>query len=168
MVTASAEDGNGVGVNSDQSDNNAVDSGAAYVFHRSGGTWSQQAYVKASNTQAGDQFGAGVSVSGDVMAVTANWEASNGVGVNSGSQADDSATSSGAAYVYLRDGVTWTQHAYVKASNSDAYDNLGFDVAVDGDTLVVGAHYERSGATGIDGNQDDDLVDEAGAVYVFR
>ena len=62
----------------------------------------------------------------------------------------------------------FAQRAYVKASNSDAYDNLGFDVAVDGDTLVVGAHYERSGATGINGNQDDDSVDEAGAVYVFH
>ena len=168
VVAATGEDGNGVGVDGDQSDNNAVSSGAAYVFHRSGGTWSQQAYVKASNTQEVDQFGIGVAVSGDVMAVTANLEDSNGVGVNSPSQADDSASASGAAYVYVRDGATWSQRAYVKASNSDTFDNFGFSVAVDGDTVVVGAHYERSGATGIDGNQDDDLVDEAGAVYVFR
>lgn len=167
-VSAPGEDGNGVGVNGDQDDNNAGSSGAVYVFHRSGGTWTQQAYVKASNTQTGDQFGVGVAVSGDVLAVTANMEDSNGVGVNGGSQADDSATASGAAYVYLREGSTWTQHAYVKASNADAFDNLGFGVAVDGDILAIGAHLESSGATGIDGNQADNSATSAGAVYVFH
>ena len=57
VVGAHCEDSNATGVNGNQSDNSAIDSGAAYVFVRSGTNWSQQAYLKASNTGAGDQFG---------------------------------------------------------------------------------------------------------------
>ncbi len=51
--------------------NSAADSGAAYVFTRTGGVWSQQAYLKASNTDASDQFGLAVAVSGDTVVVGA-------------------------------------------------------------------------------------------------
>ena len=69
-----------------------------YVFTRSGRTWSQQAYLKASNTGTGDEFGSSVSLSGDTLAVGAYWEDSNATGVN-GDQNDNSARSSGAVYV---------------------------------------------------------------------
>ena len=99
VVGARFEDSSATGVNGNEADNSAVDSGAAYVFRRTGGVWSQEAYLKASNTDAGDRFGFGVAVSGDTIVVGASREASNATGVN-GNQADNSATRAGAAYVF--------------------------------------------------------------------
>ncbi len=113
------------------------------VFVRSGTTWSQQAYLKASNTGAGDRFGGSVSVSGDTVVVGAYLEDSSTTGVNS--TPNNSATDSGAAYVFVRGGTTWSQQAYLKASNTGANDYFGNSVAVSGDTVVVGAPYEDSG-----------------------
>jgi hypothetical protein len=66
--------------------------------------------------------------------------------------------------------MIWTQTAYVKASNPDAGDNLGFSLALsaDGSTLAVAALLEASAAIGIDGNQADNSAAGAGAVYVFQ
>ncbi len=105
---------------------------------RSGNTWSQQAYLKASNTGAGDQFGLSVAVSGDTLVVGAAYEDSNATGVG-GEQGNNSASDAGAAYVFVRSGNTWSQQAYLKASNTGADDLFGCSVAVFGDTLVVGA-----------------------------
>ena len=124
VVGAHREDSNATGVNGNQSDNSAVDAGAAYVFVRSGTTWSQQAYLKASNTGAGDCFGCSVAVSGDTVVVGALGEDSNATGVN-GNQSDNSAADAGAAYVFVRSGTTWSQQAYLKASNTGAGDLFG-------------------------------------------
>jgi hypothetical protein len=70
------------------------------VFSRSAGVWSQQAYIKASNTGADDQFGARVALSGDTLAVGAFAEDSNGIGVNSAAEGDNSSSSSGATYIF--------------------------------------------------------------------
>ena len=88
------------------------------------------------------------------MVVGATGEASNATGVN-GNQSDNSATDSGAAYVFVRSGTNWTQQAYLKASNTGADDYFGWSVAVSGDTVVVGALGEDSNATGVNGNQSD-------------
>jgi hypothetical protein len=154
------------GINGNQADNSANTSGAVYVFARSGGLWSQQAYVKASNTNAADQFGNSVAVFGDTLAVGAPFEQSAATGIN-GNQADNSAAGSGAVYVFARSGSVWAQQAYVKASNTDKSDNFGHAVSLSGDTLAVGAHLESSSATGINGNQADNSAGQAGAVYVF-
>ena len=166
VVGAWAEDSNATGVNGNQADNSQVFSGAAYVFVRSGGTWTQEAYLKASNTGAGDQFGYSVAVSGDTVVVGAWAERSNATGV-SGNQADNTAATSGAAYVFVRSGATWTQQAYLKASNTGAGDQFGQSVAVSGDTVVAGATGEDSNATGVDGNQADNSASFSGAAYVF-
>ena len=166
VVGAAGEDSNATGINGDQSDNSAFVAGAAYVFVRSGTTWTQQAYLKASNTDAGDDFGDSVAVSGDTVVVGAAGEASNATGIN-GDQSDNSAGAAGAAYVFVRSGATWTQQAYLKASNTDAVDDFGYSVAVSGDTVVVGAFGEASNATGINGDQSDNSADDAGAAYVF-
>jgi len=166
VVGAYWEDSNAVGVDGNQADNSATNSGAAYVFVRSGTTWSQQAYLKASNTEASDSFGRRVAMSGDTVVVGAYFEDSAAVGVD-GNQADNSATNSGAAYVFARSGGTWSQQAYLKASNTGALDAFGWSVAVSGDTVVVGAFVESSNATGVDGNQADDSASAAGAAYVF-
>ena len=88
-------------MNGNQSDNSALSAGAAYVFVRSGTSWSQQAYLTASNTDAGDLFGLSVGISGDTVVVGARDEASSATGVN-GDESDNSAAESGAAYVFVR------------------------------------------------------------------
>ena len=169
-VGAVGEGSNATGINGDQSDNSAGSSGAAYVFVRSGTSWSQQAYIKASNTANADQFGISLSLSGDgnTLAVGANAEDSNATGIN-GDQSDNSASSSGAAYVYVRSGTSWSQQAYIKASNAEANDFFGqsLSLSADGNTLAVGANGEASNATGINGDQSDNSVIPAGAAYVF-
>jgi hypothetical protein len=145
------EDSNATGIGGDEADNSASDSGAVYVFTRTGATWSQQAYIKSSNTGTTDYFGRSVALSGDTLAVGAYGEASNTTGID-GNQADNSAPGSGAVYVFTRTGTTWSQQAYIKASNAEAYDYFGYSVALSGDTLAVGAYAEAGGS---------------GAAYVF-
>jgi len=167
-VGAYGEDSSTKGVKKkeEQSDNNALSSGAVYIFVRSGGVWTQQAYLKASNTDADDYFGYSVSLSGDTLAVGAYGEASIAKGVN-GSQADNNALQSGAVYVFVRSNGVWTQQAYLKASNTDVWDSFGYSVSLSGDTLAVGAAWEDSRAKGVNGSQDDDNAFNSGAVYVF-
>ncbi len=169
VVGAPYESSAATGVNNDnQSDNSAEDAGAAYVFVRGGSTWTQQAYLKASNTDAGDLFGTSVAISGDTIVVGADSEDSAATGVNNDNQSDNSASYAGSAYVFVRGGSTWTQQAYLKASNTDAGDLFGTSVAISGDTIVVGAPYESSAATGVNNdNQSDNSASYAGAAYVF-
>jgi len=166
-VGANGEDSSSTGINSTP-DELASDAGAVYVYSRNGSTWIQQAYVKASNTGAGDTFGTSVELSadGNTLAVGAQGEASSSTGINS--TPDELASYAGAVYVYSRSGSTWTQQAYVKASNTGAVDLFGYAVALsaDGNTLAVGALFEASSSTGINSTPDD-LASLAGAVYVY-
>ena len=146
----------------------------------SGQPMRQTAYLKASNPGMFDHFGEGgaldghignaVAVSGDgnTIAVGAQHESSNARGIN-GNQNNDSAYNAGAVYVFTRNGGDWTQQAYVKASNAGNGDHFGNVVALsaDGNTMAVGAFWESGGATGVNGNQDDNSIPQAGAVYVF-
>ena len=159
------EDSNSVGVNGDGSNNLAVDSGAVYVFTRSNGVWAQQAYIKASNTEAGDRFGFSVALSGDTLVVGARYEDGSSVGVN-GDETDNLATNSGAVYVFKREGVTWSQEAYLKASNTGADDQFGSFVSISNDTIVVGSPLEDGSANIVNGD-DDNLRMNSGAAYVF-
>ena len=160
---------NAPGCDSDQKEDVSV--GAAYVFVRSGTTWSQQAFLKASNSGFNDWFGSRLALSGDgnVAVIGASLEDSNATGIN-GNQKDESATEAGAAYLFTRTGTTWQQQAYIKGSNTEAYDEFGSSIALDrsGTTLVVSARGEDGGGRGEGGKQTDNSVDEAGAVYVFR
>ena len=175
-VGAPGEDSAAAGIGGDQADDSAPDAGAVYVFVRGGHGWAQEAYVKASNPQGTDDlnpgasFGTSVALSGDgaTLAVGAPSEDSGATGVN-GDPENHFAPESGAAYVFLRSTAGWHPHAYVKASNTDVDDGFGSSVALssDGATLVVSAPNEASAATDIDGNQDDDSRFHAGAVYAF-
>lgn len=166
VVTANLEDGHAVGVNGDQGSNAASEAGAAYVFVRSEGIWSQEAYLKASNAGASDSFGDSVSLSGETLVVGASREASSAAGVNR-DEADNSAQNAGAAYVFVRNGNVWTQQAYLKASNTETGDRFGTSVSVSGHTAVVGAPSESSASTGANGDQADNSAQNAGAAYVF-
>jgi FG-GAP repeat len=167
---ARLEDSAATGIGGNQTSNSAGEAGAVYVFTRIGTTWSQQAYVKASNTNGGDDFGYSVALSADgaTLAVGAFQEDGAATGIN-GNQASNSTLGAGAVYVFTRNGATWSQQAYVKASNTGAFDAFGFSVALssDGSTLAVGAHSESSAATDVNGNQADNSAGGAGAIYVF-
>jgi len=179
-IGAYGEDSNATGVNGNQSDNSAIDSGAVYTFKRMGSTWNQQAYIKASNTDSEDTFGrTAVVLSGDgntiavgsvgfLNAFPDTGEDSNATGVD-GDQTNNSALYSGATYVFNWDGAAWAQEAYVKATNTDAYDFFGFSISLstNGSTLAIGAIQEDSDATGINGNQSDFIDLDYGAVYVY-
>ena len=118
LAVGAADPSCATGVNGNQTDSSCPGAGAVYVFTRTGETWSQQAYLKASNTDAGDSFGLSVSLSGDTLAVGAPQESSCATGVN-GNQANNGCQSAGAVYVFTRSGSTWSQQAYVKASNTE-------------------------------------------------
>ncbi|MEE8238076.1 MAG: integrin, partial [Gammaproteobacteria bacterium] len=173
LVAASLdEDSVTTGINSTPVPDRRTDAstGAVYVFVRNRGTWSQQAYIKASNTSRNDWFGSRLTLSGDgdTLAVGAQLEDSAAQGINA-SQDDETAQEAGAVYLFTRDGTTWTQTAYVKGSNTEAYDEFGSAVALsrDGALMAVGARGEDSAATGIDGEQIDNSAYESGAVYLF-
>jgi hypothetical protein len=165
VVGAPFEDGGSTGIGGDDSNNGAEDAGAVYVYRRGPSGWEFEAYVKASNAEAGDVFGVRVAASNDTFAVSASREDGGANGVN-GNQLDESAQDSGAVYVFVDTG-SWSQQAYVKATNSDAGDEFGVGLDLDGDVLVVGAPDESSSASGVNGSQLDNSLLRSGAAYVF-
>jgi hypothetical protein len=226
-VGAIGEDSNATGIDGNQADNSANQSGAEYVFTRTGTAWSQQAYIKSTMTRANVLFGysTGISADGNTLAVAeydadrgkgalyvlvrsggvwshqARIQAENGEpqdslgyslaisedgntiasgaadedclkpGINPAGCENDQASnmSSGAAYVFVRNGTTWTQQAFLKASNPGKEDWFGVRIAIsgDGNTVAVSAPNEDSAAKGVNGKQDDESAQEAGAVYLF-
>ncbi len=169
-VTAALESSAAKGIDGIQTDNTAGGAGAAYVFKRTASVWSQQAYIKASNTEASDFFGTSIALStdGKTLAIGARRESSAAKGIG-GSQTDNTAATSGAAYVFSWSGTAWSQQAYVKASNTEAADNFGISVALsgDGNILAVGANKEDGASKGFGGIVTDNTAADAGAVYVY-
>jgi hypothetical protein len=174
-----------------EDDNSAPDSGAVYVFRvsltGSPRGWSQKAYLKANNSDAGDQFGGSVSLNfdGRTLAVGAEGESSNITGPVTrdgsvigfgGDQSDNSSRNSGAVYVltdqfisqYNSDG--WLHQSYIKASNTTMNDQFGGSVSLGGNgrTLAVGAAFEASSAIGVNGNESVTAGNSGGAAYVFE
>ena len=172
-VGALGEFSNAKGIDGNQRNNEARDSGAVYVFARDkGGHWEQQAYLKASNTGRWDYFGRslGLSDDGSTLAVGALGESSNARGID-GDQENNEAPTSGAVYVFTRDkGGHWEQEAYLKASNTEEWDWFGQSLGLsdDGSTLAVGAFLEDSNASGIDGDQENNEARDSGAVYIYK
>lgn len=119
--------------------------GAAYVFTRSGSTWSQQAKLVASDKSADSTFGTAVSVSGDVAVIGASF-------ADPGNQMN-----AGAAYVFARGGSVWTEQAILTGNSPQPGDSFGASVSVHGETAVIGA-------VGDDG-EDGQVYD--GSAYVF-
>ena len=124
-------------------DDAATDAGAVFVYRRTSGVWALEAVLHASDAASGAQFGAGVDVSGDVIAVGAP-------------RADGRGTDSGKVYVFRRVGASWLQEAAVLAASTTQYDYFGDDVAIDGDTMIVGAY------------ADDPQGTSSGSAAVFR
>ena len=123
-------------------DGTAIDTGAAYVFTRSGTTWTQQAKLTPAGASTSDLFGYSVAVSGDTAVISALLD-------------DDAVTDAGAVYVFTRSGTTWTQQATLTASDAATGDQFGYSVALSGDTAAVSSRL------------DDDAGVDSGSVYVF-
>jgi len=118
--------------------------GAAFVFERTGTTWSQQALLVASDADADDNFGCSVSISEDLILVGARWEDPSGL------------DAAGSAYVFERSGSVWSQERKLTAGDADAGAKFGCAVSLDGNLALVGAE------------SDDDLGVQSGSAYLFR
>jgi hypothetical protein len=129
-----------VGANLD--DDLGVDSGSAYAFQDDGSGWAQVGKLHSPDGQKGDQFGFSVSVDGDT-ALVGSW-LDDGLGVESG-----------AAYVFVNDGLSWAETAKLQATNGKTCDLFGYSVAISGGQVVAGAPGE------------DEKGNSAGAAYVF-
>jgi hypothetical protein len=170
-VGALKDDSGEVGIGGTGANNTAADAGSAYIFTRSGNSWQQSEYIKASNAGGGDNFGK-LSLSGNglTLVVSAYKEGSSSTGINS--TQNNSAVDAGAVYVFVNDGTSWLQEAYIKASNAEAGDEFGGDeslvISKDGSTIVVAAGGEDSNALGLNGDQTDNSNQSSSAVYVFR
>ena len=119
--------------------------GAAYVFQNSGGNWSQQQELTASNGVGGDYFAAAIALSGSTALFGAAGKA---IGFNSGQ---------GAAYVFQNSGGTWSQQQELTANDGVQSDSFGASVALSGTTALVGAYYKTIV----------DTIPQQGAAYVF-
>ncbi|MBI4701376.1 MAG: hypothetical protein HY744_09490 [Deltaproteobacteria bacterium] len=117
-------------------------SGSAYVFVRSGATWTQQAKLLASDGAAGDEFGDSVSLSGDTALVSAFGD-------------DNKSQDYGSAYVFVRSGAIWTEEAKLIASDGAKEDRFGDSVSLSGDSALVSA------------SGDDNKGQDSGSAYVF-
>ncbi len=137
-----AVDGTTAVIGAYQDDDTGSDSGSAYVFTRTGVTWTQQAKLTASDGAAGDAFGCSVAVSGGSAVVGAYLV--DGMGADSGS-----------VYTFSRSGTTWTQQAKILPADGAAYDRFGCSVALSGDTAIAGAYLDDDGAA------------NAGSAYTF-
>ncbi|MCB9649375.1 MAG: hypothetical protein H6730_22640 [Deltaproteobacteria bacterium] len=140
--------------------------GLIYLFERNGNQWSRGPTLAARNNR---ELGTSLVMSGDgnTLVAAAEYEESGATGLD-GDREDTSAFGAGAVFVFRRDPVGWAPAVYLKASNTDEMDWFGHSLAVsdDGRTLAIGAILEDGASAGVDGDQSDNSVEAAGAVYV--
>ena len=137
-----ALDGNTALIGAIFDDDNGIDSGSAYVFVRTGTTWTQQVKLLPLDGGAGDHFGYRLDLQGDTAIIGANWDS-------------DLGNKSGSAYVFTRSGTTWTQTQKLLAADGQAGDRFGGYIALQTDTAIIGAYW------------DDDNGIDSGSAYVF-
>ncbi|EQA45009.1 FG-GAP repeat protein [Leptospira broomii serovar Hurstbridge str. 5399] len=160
--------------NLSSTNDNGNDTGAVYVFARSGPKWTHQAYLKAPNASNTDNFGTSVAIDGDTIAVGSSGEDSNTTTIINGpnlSSTNDSGNNVGAVYIFIRNGTTWTHQAYLKAPNASDVDQFGSSLSISGNTVVVGSSGEDSNTTTIINGSNlssaNDSGNNVGAAYVF-
>lgn len=122
-----------------------MNQGSAYVFVRSGTTWTQQAKLTASDGSVEENFGQSVAISGNLIVVGTEFGFVNG-------------DYRGAAYIYRRSGTTWTEQAQqITVPDIMPFYGFGRSVAISGSDIIVGASEEQIGAN-----------IRQGAAYIFR
>jgi len=170
VIGAPGESSSGFGVGGEQGDTASAESGAAYIYTLSGNAWVQSTYLKSENSDLGDRFGSDVAVNSDgsLIAVGAVGEGSSAEALH-GNVFDNSATESGAVYIFEREAAAWQQLSYVKSPNTDAGDRFGQWLSLDasGDALVVGAPNEQSDASGLSGSLSNNTANKSGAAYLY-
>ncbi len=142
----------------DENDLNPLSgAGSVYVFERdAGGTWNEVQKIVASDRGMDDAFGYSVDISGNWIIVGANNEDEDANGLNT-------ANNSGSAYIFFRAGSgIWTEIKKIAASDRATGAWFGSSVAISGNRLVIGAHFEEKDASGTN------TIFEAGAAYVFE
>jgi hypothetical protein len=139
---AVAVDGDTALIGALRHDHNGSDSGSVWVFTRAGGVWGQRAKIVPADGAAWKRFGSSVALDGRTAIIGAYGDNDNG-------------GYSGAAYVFTGSGGVWTERAKLLAADGAGYDQFGIDVALEGDTAVIGAW------------GDDDNGAASGSVYVF-
>ena len=125
VVGAYAEDEDATGMNT------LTTAGSAYIFKRTGTTWTQEAKIVASDRNTNDQFGYSVGISGDYVVVAAPFEDEDAAGNNT-------LTSAGSSYIFKRTGTTWAQEAKLVASDRTASNIFGASVAISGESALIG------------------------------
>ncbi len=121
-----------------------TNAGQAYVFTRTGFTWTQRAILSASDKASNGRFGSSVGISGDTIVVGSNYASPGGV------------SSAGQAYVFQGSGATWTQRAILTSDVPLEKGRFGCSVAASGDTVVIGENFADAGG-----------VKAAGKAHVF-
>ena len=141
-----------IGAYFDDDDDNGSASGSAYIFTRSGTTWTQEARITASDGEENDQFGIAVAIdaAGDRVIVGA-WADDD----------DDNGNNAGSAYIFTRSGAAWNEEDKIIASDGAPEDLFGVAVAIDaaGNRAIIGAYF--------DDDDDDDNGNESGSAYIF-
>lgn len=138
-----ATDGNWVAIGARDDDPSGESSGSVYVFHWDGTNWNQEQKLTATDGVAYAHLGHAVAISGDVIVAGASRDDDNGDG-------------SGSLYVFRWNGTSWTQEQKLTASDGANLDQFGNAVAINNDTIVVGAYQHDASAT------------NSGAAYVYR
>jgi hypothetical protein len=147
------------------------------VFVYDGTDWTQEAYIKASNAEADDEFGGDeslvISKDGLTIAVAAGGEDSNALGLSDVSTegADNSSQSSSAVYVFRKESGTWSQEAYIKSDHdNDNFfgGNRGLALNKIGTSLAIGTIWNSSSSLGVSINSNNvGSTGQAGAVYFY-
>ena len=137
VIGATGEDGEG---------NSYLSAGAAYVYTRSGSTWTERAIIRSSDIEAGEKFAHKVCIDGNTIAVSAPFKTVSGT------------VYVGSVYIYTTadNGATWTEQQKLTASNGAESDFFGWGLGLSGDLLVVGSHQQDTYGAG------------AGSAYVFK
>jgi len=132
-------------IGADLNEEKGFNAGAAYVFTRSKGVWTQQTKLTANDGAEGDIFGVRVALEGNTALISARRDDDNIMGVDSGS-----------AYIFTRSGSTWSQQAKLKAPDGAADDRFGRSVALSGDNALIGAMFQ------------DKQGENSGSAYLFK
>ena len=125
-----------------QDDDNGLHSGSAYIFTRSGGSWTQQAKLLPDDGARTEYFGSSVSIHDDTAIIGTPRDGDNG-------------SEYGSAYIFARNGDIWTQQAKLLPDDGAQYDRFGNSVSISGDTAVIGSHRHNGNDT------------SSGAAYIF-
>lgn len=123
-------------------DDKGEDAGAVFAFEREANSWSQKQVLTAIDAKAGDAFGQSIALTARFLVIGAP-------------RSDTPHKDSGSAYVYVREKDTWRFQAKLTAKDGAASDLFGISVAIDGDTVLIGA------------DLNDEQAEKAGAVYAY-